>query len=197
MLIFSKSETSAEIANKYMTHKAVELTQLKPEQAIIFIGMMGAGKTTIGKALAREIGRDFIDLDHEIVRRCGVAIPTIFDIEGEEGFRKRGTATLKEVSKQHNLVLATGGGAVLRPENQEILRQNGIVIYLKATVDELFRRVARDPNRPLLQTDNPRERLRELLEARSAIYESLATVTIETGAGSVQSVLKQLKNFLR
>ena len=82
MLIFNKSETSANIANRYMTDKAVEYTQLKPEQTIIFIGMMGAGKTTIGKALAREIGRDFIDLDHEIVRRCGVAIPTIFDIEG-------------------------------------------------------------------------------------------------------------------
>ena len=197
MLIFNKSETSANIANRYMTDKAVEYTQLKPEQTIIFIGMMGAGKTTIGKALAREIGRDFIDLDHEIVRRCGVAIPTIFDIEGEEGFRKRETATLKEVAKQHNVVLATGGGAVLMPENQEILRHSDHVIYLKASVDELFCFLSRDPNRPLLQTDNPRERLRELLDARAEIYERLATVTIETGKGSVQSVLKQLKNFLR
>ncbi|MDO5680213.1 MAG: shikimate kinase [Pelistega sp.] len=180
-----------------MTEKAAEYTQLKPEQTIIFIGMMGAGKTTIGKALARELGRDFIDLDHEIVRRCGVAIPTIFDIEGEEGFRKRETATLKEVAKQHNVVLATGGGAVLKAENQEVLQQSDHVVYLKANVDELFRRVARDPNRPLLQTDNPRERLRELLDARAAIYERLATVTIETGTGSIQSVLKQLKNYLR
>lgn len=197
MLIFNKSETSAKIAIRYMTEKAAEYTQLKPEQTIIFIGMMGAGKTTIGKALARELGRDFIDLDHEIVRRCGVAIPTIFDIEGEEGFRKRETATLKEVAKQHNVVLATGGGAVLKAENQEVLQQSDHVVYLKANVDELFRRVARDPNRPLLQTDNPRERLRELLDARAAIYERLATVTIETGTGSIQSVLKQLKNYLR
>ena len=97
---------------------------------IIFIGMMGAGKTTIGRALARELGRDFIDLDHEIVRRCGVAIPTIFDIEGEEGFRRRETDTLADVVKQANLVLATGGGAILREENRALLQQ-GLVITSK------------------------------------------------------------------
>lgn len=180
-----------------MTEKAVESTNLTPEKTIIFIGMMGAGKTTIGKALARELGREFIDLDHEIVRRCGVAIPTIFDIEGEEGFRKRETATLEDVSKQHNIVLATGGGAVLMAENQEILRNCGLVIYLKASVDDLYRRVARDPNRPLLATENPRQRLADLLSQRAAIYESLANLTIETGSGSIQSVVKQVKNYLK
>lgn len=179
-----------------MTLNAIENRIIKPEQAIIFIGMMGAGKTTIGKALARELGRDFIDLDHEVVRRCGVAISIIFDIEGEAGFRKRETATLAEVSKQHNLVLATGGGAILSPENQQILRERGLVVYLKASLDDLYRRVARDPNRPLLATSNPRQRLKELLEQRCSIYESLANITIETGTGSIQSVLKQLKQHL-
>lgn len=164
--------------------------------SIIFIGMMGAGKTTIGRALARELGWDFIDLDHEIVRRCGVAIPTIFDIEGEEGFRRRETDTLADVVKQANLVLATGGGAILREENRALLRQ-GLVIYLKATVDELFERVAKDTNRPLLQTENPKEKIAQLLETRQPIYQQLANITIETGRGSIACTVRKIKHALK
>ncbi|WP_246233498.1 shikimate kinase [Pelistega europaea] len=162
---------------------------------IIVIGMMGAGKTTIGRALAREMGLNFVDLDHEIVRRSGVAIPTIFDIEGEEGFRRRETQALSDTINQPNIVLATGGGAILREENRALLRQ-GIVIYLKASVDELYARVAKDANRPLLQTENPRERIAQLLEIRHPIYEMLADITLETKDGSIPSAVKRLKQAL-
>lgn len=163
---------------------------------IILIGMMGAGKTTIGRALARELKLDFLDLDHEIVRRCGVAIPTIFDIEGEEGFRRRETAVLAEVIAQSNLVLATGGGAIMREENRALLKQ-GCIIYLKADVDELFVRIAKDTNRPLLQTENPKERLQQLLALRAPIYEQLADVTVETGSGAIAGTVRKLKQALK
>ncbi|NLY65767.1 MAG: shikimate kinase [Alcaligenaceae bacterium] len=159
--------------------------------------MMGAGKTTIGKALARTLGRDFLDLDHEIVGRCGVSIPVIFDIEGEEGFRKRETLVLDEVARLEGIVLATGGGAVLREENRAVLKQYGLVIYLKASADELYRRVAKDKNRPLLATPNPKARIVELLAQREVLYESVANLTIETGSGSIVSVVRKIHNLLQ
>lgn len=162
---------------------------------IVLIGMMGAGKTTIGRALARELGRDFVDLDHEIVRRSGVAIPTIFDIEGEEGFRRREMQALSDVIKHSNVVLATGGGAVLREENRALLQQ-GTIIYLRASVDELFARVAKDSTRPLLQTENPREKIAQLLEERRHIYEALADIIFETGIGSISMTVRKLKQAL-
>ncbi|MDY3330592.1 MAG: shikimate kinase [Pelistega sp.] len=165
-------------------------------QLIILIGMMGAGKTTIGRALARDLKLDFLDLDHEIVRRCGVAIPTIFDIEGEEGFRRRETAVLAEVVEQNNLVLATGGGAIMREENRALL-EKGCIIYLKAEVDELFARIAKDTNRPLLQTENPKERLQQLLALRHPIYQQLADITVETGSGAIATTVKKLKQALK
>lgn len=176
---------------------SIELTKNnnKPE-LIILIGMMGAGKTTIGRALARELKMDFLDLDHEIVRRCGVAIPTIFDIEGEEGFRRRETSVLAEVVEQKHLVLATGGGAVMREENRALL-QKGRIIYLKADIDELFARVSKDTNRPLLQTENPKEKLRQLLELRAPIYSQLADVTVETGSGAIVMTVRKLKDALK
>lgn len=167
----------------------------KPE-LIILIGMMGAGKTTIGRALARELKMDFLDLDHEIVCRCGVAIPTIFDIEGEDGFRRRETSVLAEVVEQKYLVLATGGGAVMREENRALLRK-GCIIYLKAEVDELFVRVSKDTNRPLLQTANPKEKLRQLLELRHPIYSQLADLTVETGSGAIAMTVRKLKEALK
>lgn len=166
------------------------------QNLIILIGMMGAGKTTIGRALAKELDIEFLDLDHEIVRRCGVAIPTIFDIEGEAGFRRRETAVLTEVLQQKHLVLATGGGAVMKEENRALL-QKGFIIYLKADLEELFMRVSKDTNRPLLQTENPKQRLQQLLELRHPIYAQLADITVETGSGAIAGTVKKLKQALK
>ena len=164
---------------------------------IFLIGMMGAGKTTIGRGLARSLGREFLDLDHEIEARCGVSIPTIFDIEGEAGFRRRETQVLEEVTLRRAVVLATGGGAVVAPENQTLLRSRGIVLYLKAGSDELFRRVAKDKNRPMLLTTNPKARIVELLRQREPIYEQLADYTVETGHGSIHTVLDAVARLLK
>jgi shikimate kinase len=167
-------------------------------QAPIFlIGMMGAGKTTIGRGLARSLGREFLDLDHELEARCGVSIPTIFDIEGEAGFRRRETQVLQDITLRRDVVLATGGGAVVAPENQELLRARGIVLYLKAGSDELFRRVAKDKNRPMLLTANPKARIVELLRQREPIYESLADFTVETSHGSINTVLDAIDRLLK
>lgn len=165
---------------------------------IILIGMMGSGKTTIGRALARELGVDFIDLDHEIVHRCGVDIPTIFDIEGEEGFRKRETDTLGEVvqQQQHTFILSTGGGTPVLPMNQVILKKKGIIVYLHASLEALYERVAKDSNRPLLKAENPKETLRGLVERRHPIYSRLADITIETESGSVHKTVSQLKQMI-
>lgn len=152
------------------------------DKPIFLVGMMGAGKTTIGRHLARALDREFVDLDHELEARCGVRVSLIFDIEGEAGFRKRETIALDECSQRAGIVLATGGGAVLAPENRRYLKERGTVVYLRASAAELFRRVARDRSRPLLQTADPEARIRELLAQREPLYESVAHLTFETGS---------------
>ena len=169
---------------------------LPKKNIIILIGMMGAGKTTVGRALAKKLGRKFVDLDHAIVERCGVDIPTIFDIEGEEGFRRRENEVLVDVVLDQDIVLATGGGAILRPENRELLKQHGFVFYLRVEIDELYRRVARDKNRPLLATPKPKVRLTELLAERSAIYEAAADYIIDSTGDSQSVVVEQIINLL-
>lgn len=164
---------------------------------IFLVGMMGAGKTTIGKALARVLHREFIDLDHELEARCGVRIPVIFEIEGEQGFRKRECQVLDDCTVQPNLVMATGGGAVLAEENRRALQSRGIVIYLRASVDELYRRTSRDRNRPLLATPDPKATLRGLLEMREPLYESVADVVVDTGTTSVSQLVAQIVEGLR
>lgn len=166
-------------------------------QSVFLVGMMGAGKTTIGRQLAKTLDRQFVDLDHELEARCGVRVSVIFDIEGEEGFRKRETATLDACSRQGGIVLATGGGAVLAPENREFLTQRGVVVYLRASVDELYRRVARDKNRPLLQTENPRQRLADLLAHREPLYEEVADIIFDTGSAPISSALRDLLALLK
>ena len=161
-------------------------------QPIFLVGMMGSGKTTVGRGLAKTLQREFIDLDHELEARCGVRIPVIFEIEGEQGFRKRECQVLDVCSRRPNIVMATGGGAVLSAENRRALRERGIVVYLRATVEELFRRTSRDRNRPLLATADPRATLRELLLQREALYGEIADIVIETGATSVAQIVAQV-----
>ena len=164
---------------------------------VFLVGMMGAGKTTIGRSLARLLGREFLDLDHEIEGRCGVRITHIFDIEGEEGFRRRECAVLGDCSERPDLVLATGGGAVLAAENRSVLKARGVVVYLRATPEELYSRVARDRGRPLLQTADPQARIRELVAQREPLYEEVADIVFDTGSMPVSHVVKALLPLLQ
>ncbi len=173
------------------------VASLPYDQPLFLVGMMGAGKTTIGRSLARVLDREFVDLDHELEARCGVRVSLIFDIEGEEGFRKRETMALNECSRRRGIVLATGGGAVLAPENREYLKKRGVVVYLRASADELFRRVSRDRNRPLLQTADPKGRLRSLLQEREPLYEEVASLTFDTGTMAVAQVVRCLIPLLQ
>ena len=160
--------------------------------SIYLVGMMGSGKSTIGKVLSRMLQMPFVDLDHQIESKCGVKIPVIFEIEGEEGFRKRESQVLEDITKQPGIVMATGGGAILHSRNRTLLSERGIVVYLKASVDELYRRTSRDRNRPLLATKDPKGRLRELLEQREALYDEVADIVMETSASTVSTVAHRL-----
>ncbi|ARP84177.1 shikimate kinase [Bordetella genomosp. 8] len=181
----SESETCAVVG-------AAPRVSLPYDTPIFLVGMMGAGKTTIGRSLARVLGRDFVDLDHELESRCGVRVPVIFEIEGEAGFRKREAAALANCAARRGIVLATGGGAILAAENRAVLREQGIVVYLRASVDELYRRTCRDKNRPLLATADPRGTLRDLLARREPLYREVAHLVIETGCVPVSTLVKQL-----
>lgn len=165
-------------------------------QSIFLVGMMGVGKTTIGRQLALQLGWDFIDLDHVIEDRSGVPIATIFDIEGEDGFRRRESAMLDECTQLSQTVLATGGGAVLAEENRALLCQRGFVIYLRAEVEVLYRRLQRDTKRPLLQTEDPQQRIRDLLQLREPLYASVADVVFDTQDKPVYMVLQDLLEIL-
>jgi shikimate kinase len=148
---------------------------------LILVGMMGSGKTTMGRALAKHLGKVFVDSDEEIIKRTGVTIPHIFDIEGETGFRQREATAIRDFVRRENMVLATGGGAVLEEQNRAVLRQNGIVIYLKASVHDLWHRTRHDRNRPLLQTDNPHAKLTELFQLRDPLYLQIADIVVQSG----------------
>lgn len=163
---------------------------------LFLVGLMGAGKTTVGKLLAKHLGKLFIDSDHEIERRTGVKVHLIFELEGEAGFRARETAVIDELTQQENIVLATGGGAILYAENREALHNRGTVIYLRANVEDLWRRTRHDKNRPLLQTENPRARLQQLLNQRDPLYRETAHVVIDTGEQNVQKLVRQLEKEL-
>lgn len=147
---------------------------------IILVGPMGSGKSTIGNLIAKRLHRDFIDSDHYIEERTGVDIARIFDVEGEQGFRDRESKALIDLLAQNDRVIATGGGSVLREENQRLLKQKGYIIFLDTTVNQQMQRLQRDKKRPLLQTENPRERLEALLAERRPIYLDLADLTIKT-----------------
>ena len=164
---------------------------------IYLVGMPGAGKTSVGRQLARRMQRSFVDADHEIEARTGVRIPLIFDIEGEQGFRDRESRVLIELGRQSNLVVATGGGAVLRPENRAALKQGGIVVYLHATPRLLFERTRLDPNRPLLQVADPMRKLEELFAERDHLYRAVADIIINSLGGSISHLVKQVERELQ
>lgn len=157
---------------------------------------MGAGKTTIGRMLAAEFKLPFYDSDRVIEEKCGADIPWIFDVEGEAGFRDREQNVIDELSQLPNIVMATGGGAILREENRKHLASRGTVIYLRATVEHQLRRTSNDRNRPLLQTENPERVLRSLFETRDPLYQEIADVTIETGTRNSRWVMSELKRHI-
>ena len=147
---------------------------------IILIGPMGSGKSTIGNIIAQRLHREFRDSDHFIEKRTGVDIARIFDVEGEQGFRDRESNALIELLGENNRVIATGGGSVLREENRQLLKQKGYIIFLDTSVNQQMHRLRRDKKRPLLQTENPRERLEGLLAERRPIYLDLADLAVKT-----------------
>jgi shikimate kinase len=168
----------------------------KPGNNVFLIGPMGAGKTTIGRQLAQQLGLEFIDSDHEVERRAGADIPWIFDIEGEAGFRRRERAVIQDLCQRRGLVLATGGGAVLDADNRLELAQNGLVVFLSASADRIFHRTSKNQTRPLLRADDPRARIEQLLSEREPLYREIADVVVDTDhrgvRGTVNFILRQL-----
>jgi shikimate kinase len=163
---------------------------------IYLVGPMGAGKTTVGRYLAELLGRDFLDSDHEIERKTGATIPWIFEKEGEIGFRSRETMAIDELTQRQSLVLATGGGAVTQAPNRQFLKQRGIVVYLYTPVEIQLQRTYRDKNRPLLQVENPEQKLRDLLKARDPLYREVAHHIIETNQGAARDLAQKILNLI-
>jgi shikimate kinase len=159
---------------------------------LFLIGPMGAGKSTIGRCLAELLHREFLDADHEIEARTGAAIPLIFEIEGEPGFRRREAAMIDELTRRDNIVLATGGGAVLLEQNRRILKERGRTVYLHAPLDTLVERTARDRHRPLLQQGDRRQTLEELMKVREPLYREVADLVIETSQRPPQNVAREI-----
>lgn len=164
---------------------------------IFLIGPMGAGKSTIGRQVAASLGLDFDDTDHEIQRRTGVDIPTIFDYEGEEGFRKRESAVIDELTQRGSLVLATGGGSILNPANRRNLSSRGFVVYLYCSPEQQYERTLRDRNRPLLQTEDPLGTLQTLMAERDPLYRETADIVVTSEKRSASAVANEIVKKLR
>lgn len=165
---------------------------MKRSVNLFLIGPMGAGKSTIGKQLAKELKLEFYDADQEIEARTGADIAWIFDVEGEEGFRRREAAVIDDLSQLQGIVLATGGGAVLNAENRTRLAARGTVVYLYTTVDQQVRRTARDKRRPLIQNDMPESTLKDLMLSRDPLYREVADVVVATDGRTVRSVSSEV-----
>jgi shikimate kinase len=169
----------------------------KNQTNLFLVGMMGAGKTTIGRHLARRYKKRFVDSDHEIEARTGVRIPVIFEIEGEEGFRRRETAMIDELTREDGVILATGGGAVLNPDNRHCLKSRGFVVYLRVLPNFLFERTSHDKNRPLLQVADPLARLEELFAQRDPIYQDVADIVVEGGRMNASAIIRRIDQELQ
>lgn len=165
---------------------------MKKLKNIYLIGLMGVGKTTIGKQLAKALQRPFYDSDKAIEEHMGVDIPTIFSYEGEEGFREREQAIIAELAAMSGIVMATGGGSVIKPENRETLKSSGFVVYLHCSIDKILYRTRHDTQRPLLRTDNPRQRLATLLKQREPLYLECADFKIDSGTLPGKIVVKTI-----
>ena len=164
---------------------------------IYLVGMMGAGKTTLGKALAQKMGHEFLDTDRLLVERTGVPVATIFEIEGEPGFRRRESAVLAEVARREGCVVATGGGIVLSEDNRRLMRESGTVVYLRARLENLWERTRHDTSRPLLATANPRATLESLLEQREPLYREAAHIVVDTGSQSSGTLVNRVLSSLQ
>ena len=164
---------------------------------IFLVGMMGAGKTTLGKALAARLHRELVDTDRALVERTGVQVATIFEIEGEAGFRRRETAVLAKVCTHDAQVVATGGGIILAEENRNLMRESGTVVYLRARLESLWERTHLDTTRPLLSTPDPRARIAELLQEREPLYQASAHVVVDTGSQSAATLVTRVLAALR
>jgi shikimate kinase len=164
---------------------------------IFLVGMMGAGKTTLGKALAQRLGLDFVDIDRVLVEKTGVPVTTIFEIEGEQGFRKREACALADAAARRDCVVATGGGAVLSEQNRSVMRANGTVVYLRARLESLWERTRHDSSRPLLKTPDPKGTLERLLAERDPLYRDAAHVVVDTGSQSATAALARVLAALK
>lgn len=164
---------------------------------IYLVGLMGAGKTSVGRLLARRLQKTFVDSDQEIEARTGVKIPVIFEIEGEAGFRRRESTVVQDLVRQADIVLATGGGAVIDPQNRAALRDSGTVIYLRAAPTELYLRTRHDRNRPLLRTADPLAKLEELHRIRDPFYRDCAHLIVDTGNQAIRSLVSRIERELR
>ena len=172
--------------------RSLRASMLNSTTNIFLVGLMGSGKTTIGRALAKRLNKRFVDADHEIEARTGATIPWIFEIEGEANFRQREADVIRDLTAQEGIVLATGGGAVLNEQSRQLLKERGTVIYLRASVNSILQRTSHDRNRPLLQTDDPKARIEELSQQRAPLYQEVAHIIIETGRPNVQSVVQTI-----
>ena len=164
---------------------------------IFFVGLMGAGKTTIGKLLAKKLKKTFYDTDHEIEKKLGVKVSVIFELEGEEGFRKRETQMIDELTSKKDIILATGGGAVLSEENRRLLKERGKVIYLNAKPQHLAKRMAFDKDRPLLQKGNMLDTLNNLYQERHPLYLGVSSFVVDTGQQKTQTIINKIEALLK
>jgi shikimate kinase len=164
---------------------------------IVLVGPMGCGKTTVGRQLASKLNQDFFDTDHEIINKTGVSIDHIFDIEGEEGFRRRESEVLENLCDMNNIVIATGGGVVLLPQNRLVLKNAGVVVYLSSSVEQLLRRTAKSKTRPLLENSSDRQKtITEIVNARDKYYREVATIVIDTTGKILNEVIDIIMNDL-
>lgn len=175
------------------------IAPMNSRRNIYLVGLMGAGKTTVGRQLARRLGRRFVDVDHEIVERTGVSIPTIFEIEGEEGFRRREAQAIAELTSGTDVVLATGGGVVLNPDNRSRLHDTGWVVYLNVPPALLYERTRHDRNRPLLRVPDPKAKLEELHAVRDPLYREIAHLVVDgshlVASGVVHYLLREFNQL--